>query len=78
MICTWGQDGAGAIDQDGQVLFVEAEHVSDIIDTCGAGDTFTAGVIASLIKGKSLKTALENGCSLAAKKIKQKGLKNLE
>ena len=77
LICTWGKDGAGAIDQDGQVFFVQAEHTTEIIDSCGAGDTFTAGVISSLIKGKTLKIALETGCRLAARKIKQRGLKNL-
>ena len=43
----------------------------------GAGDTFVACVIASLIKGRSLKTALETGCRIAAKKIGQRGFQNL-
>ena len=77
LICTWGHKGAGAIDQNGQVLFVQAELVCNIIDSCGAGDTFVACVIASLIKGRSLKTALETGCRIAAKKIGQRGFQNL-
>ena len=77
LICTWGKEGAGSIDQDGQVLFVQAEHVPNILDSCGAGDTFIACVIASLIKGRSLKTALETGCRIAAKKIGQRGFQNL-
>ena len=60
-----------------QVLFVQAELVSNIIDSCGAGDTFVACVIASLIKGRSLKTALETGCRIAAIKICQRGFQNL-
>ena len=77
LICTWGKKGAGSIDKDGQVLFVQAEHVPNILDSCGAGDTFVACVIASLIKGRSLKTALETGCRIAAKKIAQRGFQNL-
>ena len=77
LICTWGKKGAGAVDQDGQVLFVQAEHVTNILDSCGAGDTFIACVIASLINERSLKTALETGCRIAAKKIGQRGYQNL-
>ena len=77
LICTWGHKGAGAIDQNGQVIFVQAELVNNIIDSCGAGDTFIACVIASLIKGRSLKTALETGCRIAAKKIGQQGFQKL-
>ena len=77
LICTWGKKGAGSIDQDGQVLFVQAEHVPNILDSCGAGDTFIACIIASLIQGRSLKTALETGCRIAAKKISQWGFQNL-
>ena len=47
------------------------------MDTCGAGDTFTSGVISSLLKEFNLKTALQKGCIYAAKKIQQKGMKNL-
>ena len=32
LIWTWGRKGAGAIDQNGQVLFVQAELVSNIIE----------------------------------------------
>ena len=45
LICTWGHKGAGAIDQNGQVLFVQAELVSNIIDSCGAGMNIFVGTL---------------------------------
>ena len=61
-----------SIDQDGQVLFVQAEQITNILDSCG--DTFIAYFLTSLfffyfIIGRSLTTALETGCRIAAKEI---------
>ena len=77
VICTWDEAGAAGIDKNGTQVFVQATKVQNIKDTLGAGDTFTAGVISSLLKQSNLETALRTGCDLAAKKIQQKGLKNL-
>ena len=77
VIFTWGDQGAAGIDKNGEEIFVSASKVDYIVDTCGAGDTFTSGVISSLLKESNLKTALQTGCIYAAKKIQQKGMKNL-
>ena len=77
LICTWGDQGAAGIDHDGQEVFVNAEKVGKVVDTCGAGDTFTASVIAYLMKGLSLKESMSHGCQLAAKKIQQRGFRDL-
>ena len=78
LICTWGEHGAAGISgKNGTEIFVPAIFVEKIVDTCGAGDTFTASVIASLMKKNCLKKAMETGCKIAAEKIKQRGFKNL-
>ena len=78
VIFTWGDQGAAGIDTMGTQVLVKATKVDNVVDTCGAGDTFTAGVISSLIrKPTDLLTALERGCHLAAMKIQQKSLKGL-
>ena len=78
VIFTWADQGAAGIDINGQEVFVSAASTIDgIVDTCGAGDTFTSGVISSLLRDFNLETAMQTGCIYAAKKIQQKGLKNL-
>ena len=58
-------------------MWGDKKQIFRTLDSCGAGDTFVACVIASLIKGRTLKTALETGCRIAAKKIGQRGFQNL-
>ena len=79
VIFTWADQGAAGIDINGQEVFVSAaaSTIDGIVDTCGAGDTFTSGVISSLLRDFNLETAMQTGCIYAAKKIQQKGLKNL-
>ena len=77
LICTWGDKGASGVDQDGQVHHVQAVHQDHVIDTLGAGDTFTATVIASLIKGHGLLRTLKLACYVAGTKVGQRGFKNL-
>ena len=49
----------------------------EIIDTCGAGDTFTATTIACLHKGFDLQKTLNLACLIAGFKIGQRGYTNL-
>jgi len=80
LICTWGSEGAFALDND-TLYFSAAPAVSTVVDTIGAGDTFIAGFIhATLISGNTdfnLQARLDSACALAAKKCAQKGFKNL-
>jgi sugar/nucleoside kinase (ribokinase family) len=44
----------------------------------GAGDTFNAGIIASLLEDKDdVEKGLQFACTLATKKVAQQGFKNL-
>ena len=65
MICAWGEKGADGAGADGDVKHSDAYPPEKVIDTLGAGDTFVAGAIYSLIKESSVKDALIFACRLA-------------
>lgn len=75
--CTSGQQGAWAINGRGKILHSEASHPPQVIDTLGAGDTFNAGLIHSLLNNRSLQIALSNACQLAGHKCGQRGFAQL-
>lgn len=75
--CTWGEAGAWAITADGTISHNQAFSQDKVIDTLGAGDTFNAGLIHSLINHSDLKQALSYACLLAAHKCSQHGFANL-
>ncbi len=77
LVCTWGDQGAWALDQNGQDYHVSAYTPSEVIDTLGAGDTFNAGLIHALTSGKPMADALHYACRLAGKKVGQYGYSGL-
>lgn len=74
--CTWGKDGAWARDNN-NIFHCPAFPPVRIIDTLGAGDTFNAGLIDSLVKEQPIDKALEYACRLAGIKCGQHGFNNL-
>ncbi|SPF75774.1 Fructokinase [Aliiroseovarius pelagivivens] len=59
VLLTRGSSGAQAWLPDGRSIFVASQKV-DVVDTVGAGDTFNAGVLASLSEaGLLTKTAIQ-------------------
>ncbi|AZR81857.1 PfkB family carbohydrate kinase [Thiomicrospira sp. S5] len=77
LICTWGTEGAWYASPDKPVQHQPIETIPQAVDTLGAGDTFNAGVIDSLLNGKTLSEAVHAGSRLAARKCRQTGLDNL-
>jgi len=80
VVCAWGEAGAaGAQFRDGKWTYSECGSAScgTVVDTLGAGDTFNAGVIYSLVRGFSCEDAIWYGCQLAGKKCTQMGFDNL-
>ena len=85
VILTRGADGAQAWLPDGKTVSVESRKI-DVVDTVGAGDTFNAGVLASLsdagllskkalhsISASQLETALCFGATVAAINVGRAG-----
>lgn len=68
LICAWGDKGACAKSEEVPVQLSNAYQPSEIINTLGAGDTFVAATIISLMKGKALGDAIHIGCKVAGTK----------
>lgn len=75
--CTWGQQGAWAITANKQILHSEAFIPKQLIDTLGAGDTFNAAFIHSLVNHMAPQQALNYACQLAGHKCGQHGFSQL-
>ena len=73
IICAWGDKGADGVGPDGEVKHSDAYPPEKVVDTLGAGDTFVAGAIYSLMKESSVENALIFGCRLAGLKCGMAG-----
>lgn len=72
--CTWGADGAWAIDQDGRLWHSPAPALPSVIDTIGAGDVFNAAMIHAVTTGKTVEAALPFAVDLASRQCTREGL----
>ncbi len=72
--CTWGKEGAWLINTDKQLFHSPAFSPETVVDTLGAGDTFNAGLIHSLLQHDDEQQALDFACQLAGYKCGQHGL----
>lgn len=68
LVVTRGANGALAV-KDGERAEVKAEAVARVVDTTGAGDTFTSGFLAGQLEGRSLSDSLTMGAVCAAECI---------
>jgi ketohexokinase len=78
LVCTWGQDGAYALDAGEFQHFASAITPKIIVDTLGAGDTFNAAFIDAQIKGQNIDESLANACFVAGKKCEQVSFDHLD
>jgi ketohexokinase len=74
LTCTWGENGAYALERDANLHRAAAHKPDKVIDTLGAGDVFNAGLIDQLVQGQSLKYALSAATRLAGIKCGIEGL----
>ena len=85
VIMTRGSQGASAFRADAEEVHVPAKRVT-VVDTVGAGDTFNAGVLASLVRAgmlhkdrlaaitsDQLRSALQFGAAVAAVTVSRAG-----
>jgi sugar/nucleoside kinase (ribokinase family) len=69
-----GAEGAMATDVHGRTSHVpSAVQPGEVIDTIGAGDAFTAGLLAGILDGESPEAALERGSRRAATVVRTRG-----
>lgn len=72
IICAWGAEGAAALDAATRELVRSAAYPPEpperVVDSLGAGDTFTAATIYSLNRQRNLKRAIEFACRVAGTK----------
>ncbi|CAG8556280.1 1889_t:CDS:2 [Funneliformis caledonium] len=74
LFCTWGSSGAMCFHNPTRKLFTApALPIASIVDTVGAGDTFTAGIIYGLTQGMTPEGCLKFACELAGRKCAQVG-----
>ncbi|XP_006822189.1 ketohexokinase-like [Saccoglossus kowalevskii] len=74
LVCAWGEHGAWAMETTTKVKYHSSTFPPDkVIDTLGAGDTFNAGFIYSLVNKQTISEALTMGCKVAGKKCGQHG-----
>lgn len=78
VVCAWGELGAWAQQgKNATLLHSPAFPPPQVVDSLGAGDTFTAAMIASQSSGFDIVQSLELACRLAGSKVGQRGLEGL-
>lgn len=61
-----------------EIYHATAHKIEKVTDTVGAGDTFNAGIIASLVQNShDIKNAIQYACTLATNKVAQQGFDSL-
>lgn len=68
-----GAKGAHFMEEGKEPQFVPSCPVDKVVDPVGAGDGFAAGVLASLLEGKSMEEAVSVGTQIGALVVMAKG-----
>lgn len=66
MVATTRGAGVATLERDGRVVAEAKPPVVDVVDTTGAGDTFTAALVLALVEGQAHAAALNFACAAAA------------
>lgn len=76
LICPWASDGVHVLTAQYEYYHIPPPPPIQVLDTIGAGATFVAAVIHSLIsRNMSIREAVEFGTRVAAFKMQYRGLK---
>ncbi|MBB2940969.1 sugar/nucleoside kinase (ribokinase family) [Actinoplanes lutulentus] len=74
VVCTFGAEGAIALERGADPIHVPAERVDEVVDTNGAGDAFFAGVLAGRLRGIPLPECLREGARAGAAAVRSREL----
>ena len=72
--CTWGAQGAWAVDHESRLLHEAAPSLEAVVDTLGAGDVFNAAMVHALSSGRTVVQALQAAVALASSQCTRQGL----
>lgn len=73
LIVTCGDEGAIVRDNDGEIHLVKPSGSTEVVDTVGAGDAFTAMYIHGLLHDWDINTALHRAQAFASRVVGQRG-----
>lgn len=72
VVATLGPTGALRVSCDGVAPC--AAYPVEVVDTTGAGDAFTAGLVAALAEGRAMPEAVDEGCRAGAFCVTRRGV----
>jgi ketohexokinase len=72
--CTWGEQGAWALDFEGKLLHEPAHAPAELVDTLGAGDVFNAAMLHAVSGGVPIADALRRAVRLAGEQCGREGM----
>ena len=73
LVVTLGEQGALAIERDGELLKVQPDSQQLVVDTVGAGDAFASVLLLGLLKAWPLAISLQRAQQFASALVGQRG-----
>jgi fructokinase len=73
LVVTLGEQGALAIDVDGELLTVQPDSHQQVVDTVGAGDAFASVLLLGILKAWPLAVSLQRAQQFASALVGQRG-----
>ena len=73
LVVTLGESGAALIDRSGKYFKIESEKV-EVVDICGAGDTFIAGFTKEYLETNDVSKSIVFANKVASVVIQKKGV----
>ena len=73
LLVTLGSEGVALVDTAGAVQRLPPPPTMNVIDTTGAGDTFTSGFLHAYLVGGSLRQCGDAGCAAGAEIVQVRG-----